>query len=136
MATATIQHSIWIDAPVKRVWRAITDGNQIERWYTPGTPWLLSDFEVGGRLYVEDPATGAPLYTQIIEVLEPPYRLVQRSADEPASRAHYTLAEDAGGTRLTLVCAGDDVGAGTTGGFLLALGNLKAVIENAPTYWH
>jgi hypothetical protein len=54
-----VERSIWIAAPRQRVWSAITDPLQIEMWFSPGTSWKLTALEVGGRLFVPDPETGA-----------------------------------------------------------------------------
>ncbi|MGH8247860.1 MAG: SRPBCC family protein, partial [Gammaproteobacteria bacterium] len=104
-----IERSIWIDAPLERVWRAITDPKQIQQWFSPTTPWELSALEPGGRLYVQDAETGAEMYVQVIELLDPPHRLVTRSEPEPPETIHmttYTLEEEDGGTRLTLTYSG------------------------------
>lgn len=140
MATSTIERSVCIDAPIRRVWRAISDPNEIERWYSPGTPWQMTGFEVGSRLYIEDPASGTRLVTQVIEVLEPPFRMVQRSEAEPATRLHYRLAADDGTTWLTLAydsdhpdkgLEADEPDAGEVVGWML--GSIKSIIEDAPS---
>ncbi|HWQ12647.1 MAG TPA: SRPBCC domain-containing protein, partial [Roseiflexaceae bacterium] len=105
--TFAVERSIWIAAPRERVWRAITDPAQIEMWFSPGTSWQLSALEVGGRLFVRNPETGAEMYTQVIELIDPPHRFVTRSA--PPETAHvttYRLQEERGGTRLTITHAG------------------------------
>ena len=106
MGQVGVERSIWIGAARERVWRALTDPEQIERWFSPGTRWELSSLETGGRLYVRDAETGGELYTQVIEAIEAPYRLVLHSAGEPPanpeSRTFHTLVEEKGGTRLSL----------------------------------
>jgi uncharacterized protein YndB with AHSA1/START domain len=108
-ASFAVERSIWIATPRERVWRAITDPAQLEQWFSPGTPWRLSALEVGGRLFVPNQETGAELYTQVIELLDPPHRLVLRSAPEPPETQHvtvYALEEEKGGTRLTITHSG------------------------------
>lgn len=107
--TFAVERSIWIAAPLERVWQAVTDPVQIESWYSPGTAWQLTALEVGERLFVPDPETGAEKYTQVIELVEPPHRFVTSSVPEAAGTSEvttYTLNEENGGTRLTVTNAG------------------------------
>jgi uncharacterized protein YndB with AHSA1/START domain len=104
-----VERSIWIAASRERVWGAITDPAQIEKWFSPGTPWQLSALEVGGRLFVPNQETGAEQYTQVIEQIDPPHRLVLHSAPEPPATVEvtvYALQEERGGTRLTITHSG------------------------------
>lgn len=107
MNHTSIERSIWIAASCERVWHAITDPAQVEQWFSPGTRWQLSALQVGGRLFVLNTETGAEMYIQVIEMIEPPQRLILYSAGqpptEPENRTTYTLLEEHGGTRLTLV---------------------------------
>jgi uncharacterized protein YndB with AHSA1/START domain len=108
-ATFAVERSIWIAAPPERVWHAITDPAQIEQWFSPGTSWRLSALEVGGRLFVPNAETGAEMYTQVIERVDPPHRFVLRSVPEPPATVEvtvYTLQEEHGGTRLIITHSG------------------------------
>ncbi|HEU5103014.1 MAG TPA: SRPBCC domain-containing protein [Roseiflexaceae bacterium] len=64
MEKLTVERSVWIDASRERVWQAVTDPKQIQQWYSPTTAWELSALEVGRRLFVCDPETGAEMYAQ------------------------------------------------------------------------
>lgn len=144
MERIAIERSIWINAPRERVWLAITDPDQVAQWFAPGTSFKSTGSEVGARLYVEGPATGAELFVQILEHSDPPHRLVLRSQPtppEPPFITSYQLEEEQGGTRLTFSYAGyeglpqelrqqlmDENGTG----FTLMLGNVKAFIEGKP----
>ena len=60
-------------------------------------------------MFVLNPETGAEMYVQVIEAVEPPYRLVTRSVPEPPDTIHVTtwqLEEENGGTRLMLTHSG------------------------------
>lgn len=140
-----IERSIWIKAPRARVWQALTDPQQFQQWFSPTTPWVLTQLAVGGRLYVSDPETKAELYTSIIEVLDPPVQFVLRHPnDTPGAgdkRTNYTLTEENGGTRLTLLYLGyelDEADARwaameqSTFGFGLMLQNIQALLEGRP----
>lgn len=137
----SVERSIWIAASRERVWRAITDPEQLQEWFSPGTQWSGTGLEAGGRLFVRNPETGAEMYAQVIEAVEPPYRLVTRSMPEPPDTVHVTtwqLEEENGGTRLMLTYSGyelEPVEARAINieqnafGFGMMLENLAAYIE-------
>ncbi|HMQ34064.1 MAG TPA: SRPBCC domain-containing protein [Chloroflexaceae bacterium] len=139
-----VERSIWIAASPERVWRAVTDPAQIEQWFSPGTSWTLTALEVGGRLFVPDPATGEEQYTQVLTVVEPPRRLAMRTMPEPSGNVEvttYSLAEEGDGTRLTIVHAGYallpadarwNAMEQNSAGFGMMLENVRAVVEGLP----
>lgn len=105
MAEHAVERSIWIAAPRERVWQAITDPAQMERWFSPGTAWHMPALEVGGKLFTRDPQTGAELCTQIIRHVDPPEHFAIQTLPD-ASGAYqvtaYALQHEADGTRLTV----------------------------------
>jgi uncharacterized protein YndB with AHSA1/START domain len=135
----SVERSLWLNAPRERVWQALTDPALIEQWFSPGTTWRVTKQGVGGRLSVVNRETGADEYGQVIEVLEPPHRLVTRA--EPPEKPYasrWTLEEENGGTRLTLAHEGYELEAEdlrhnnleqNTFGFGMMLANLGAVVE-------
>ena len=133
-----VERSIWIAVPRERVWRAITDPGQVEKWFSPGTQWGGTGLHVGGRLYVVGP-DNTEMYVQVIDLVEPPHRLVTRSQVEPPEKPEVTdwkLQEENGGTRLTLTYTGyqlDDAHRGMfeqhAFGFGMMLENLQASVE-------
>lgn len=141
--TIAVERSIWIDAPRERVWRAVTDPALIEQWFSPGTPWTLSALEVGGRLFVRNAETGAEMYTQVIELLEPPHRFATRTLPdglEPTHHSTYALAEEKGGTRLTFTYTIQELEPDgdqwafmeqSAFGFGMMLENVRALVEGA-----
>lgn len=137
----SIERSIWIAASRERVWRAISDPEQVEMWFSPGTKWGGTGSGVGGRIYVLNPETGEEMYTQVIEAVEPPHRLVTRQVPEQTDTVHVTtwqLEEEKGGTRLMLTYSGyelEPVEARANNseqnafGFGMMLENLAAYVE-------
>lgn len=104
-----VERSIWIAVPRERVWSALTDPAQVEMWFSPGTAWELTALETGGRLFTRDPETGDEMYVQVIELVDPPQRLVMHSfAASPGSSevTAYLLQEERDGTRLTVTHSG------------------------------
>ncbi|HEU5014487.1 MAG TPA: SRPBCC family protein [Roseiflexaceae bacterium] len=138
-----VERSIWIAAPRERVWRAITNPAQMEQWFSPGTTWQMSALEVGGKLFTLDPETGAELYTQLIQQVDPPQRFAIQTIPEPSGgyqMTTYTLREEEQGTRLTVIHSGyeampeearGNAMEQNAFGFGMMLENVKAYIEGS-----
>jgi uncharacterized protein YndB with AHSA1/START domain len=136
-----VERSIWIKATRERVWRAITDLEQVENWFSPGTKWQGTGLKVGGKFYVQNPETNAEMYVQVIDVVDPPHQFVTRTEPEPPEVPHvtvWTLIEEDGGTRLTITYTGheseaDDIRHSNMEqnafGFGMMLENVKAHVE-------
>ena len=75
------------------LWNALTDAERIPRWFLPVTGQL----ELGGRYQLEGNAGGSVLQCDPPEVLE-----VTWEFGGHVSWVHVRLAQDEGGTRLTL----------------------------------
>lgn len=108
---------VHIDAPVTRVWRALTDLARLPRWM--GEPELRIAVETDWRV-------GAPITIRgfhhvpfenrgVVLAFDPPHALGYRYlsslsglADEPGNQTHlhFDLAEENGGTRLALSAHG------------------------------
>jgi uncharacterized protein YndB with AHSA1/START domain len=103
MQKLAVHRNIWIKASPERVWLAITDPVQIQQWFSPTIPWVVSALEVGGKIYAE----GYESQMGIIEVIDPPrefaYRWTSPSADDPVTTlTTFTLKEENGGTRVAI----------------------------------
>lgn len=140
-----VERSIWIKAPRERVWKAITDPDQITSWFSPGTQWRGTGLKVGGQISVYNPEMDKDMYIQVVEHLDPPRQLITRSVPEEAGEVpHITiwsLDEENGGTRLLLTYTGYELESADTRqqnmeqnafGFGMMLENLKAVVEDQP----
>jgi hypothetical protein len=123
----------------------LVDPKKLQQWFSPTTPWQLSALEVGGRFYVENAETQAEMYVEVIEVLDPPHKLMTRCLPEAPDTAvkykGYTLIEEEGGTRLLLTYAGYEAESDASrwghmeensAGFAMALQNIKAFAEEEP----
>jgi uncharacterized protein YndB with AHSA1/START domain len=136
-----VERSIWIDAPRERVWQALTDPKQLQQWYSPTTPWLLSALEVGGKFYIYNVETETEMYTEMITLLDPPHQLVKRSVAKLPETPHVTawrLDEEKGRTRVTITYSGYELEPDSARhpnmeqnafGFGMTLENLKAYNE-------
>jgi uncharacterized protein YndB with AHSA1/START domain len=139
-----VERSIWIAASRERVWQAVTDPQQIQQWFSPGTQWRLSALQVGGKLSVYNPETDSDMYIQVIELVDPPHQLITRSVPEPTETPHvtiWTLDEENGGTRLTITHTGYELEPADSRhnnmeqnafGFGMMLENLQAYIAGQP----
>ena len=75
------------------LWNALTDAERIPRWFMP----ITGQLEVGGRYQLEGNAEGSILQCDPPEALE-----VTWEFGGNVSWVHLRLAQDEGGTRLTL----------------------------------
>lgn len=136
-----VERTIFIRASRDRVWRAITDPAELAAWFSPGTEWGATGLEVGARIFIKDPTTGAESHAQTIELIDPPHQLVTRSIPETgevASTTIWRLIEEQGGTRLILTYTGYELMTPdsrrarmeeNTFGFGMMLQNLRAHLE-------
>jgi uncharacterized protein YndB with AHSA1/START domain len=110
MTTRPIRTSTTIDAPIERVWKAITTPSEIKTWFF-GVD-TEADWRPGGRLVHRGEYQGKP-YVDKGEILEfdPPRRLVHTHwsdvsglPDDPAHHQEVTWElSPAGSTRTELV---------------------------------
>lgn len=139
------------DAPPERVWRAITDPDELAEWFPDKTadfraePGYSGAFVWHGTDTVDDQCGGGAFAVKV-EIAEPFHTLVWHWADRAntpfdpsaSTRVEWKLSERAaGGTVLVLRETGfENVGAaeGNDRGWDSELGELRARLENvAPT---
>lgn len=75
------------------LWNAVTDAERIPRWFAPVT----GDLQVGGRYQIEGNAGGTILMCEAPSELE-----ITWEYGGQVSWVHVSLAQEAGGTKLTL----------------------------------
>jgi uncharacterized protein YndB with AHSA1/START domain len=129
--TRAIERTVEIDAPVEAVWKALSEGEELAKWFplearvTPG---------VGGEIWMSWPgmAFAAP-----ISVWEPGQRLqTQESGGAQLMSVDWYLEAKGGKTVLRLVHSGfgadadwDDQYDDTSRGWTVFVGNLKHYLE-------
>ena len=135
-----ITSSARIDAPIERVWKAITTPSEIKQWVF-GVE-TESDWQVGGALVHRGEYQGKPYVDKgtILE-FEPPRRMVHThwsdvsgKPDTPDNYQHvaWDLAERDGGTELTITernLPSDEAADTSEQAWKTALGSLKEVLE-------
>jgi uncharacterized protein YndB with AHSA1/START domain len=139
---AEIHTSTTIDAPIERVWRAITTPSEIKQWFF-GVD-TEADWRPGGRLVHRGEYEGKP-YVDKGEVVEiaPPRRLVHTHWSEvsgsPDSPEHYQRVAwdlrptDQGGTELAITernLPSEEAAKTSEQGWQAALQGLKALLEH------
>ena len=122
MSTTTssdrIEKEVTLDAPRSRVWRALTDVKQFNKWFGVS---LETPFSTGAEVSGKISIRGYEHVTmQIwIETMEPerffsfrwhPYAIEAEVdySDEPTTLVSFTLADAGDGTQLTIVESGFD----------------------------
>jgi uncharacterized protein YndB with AHSA1/START domain len=112
LAAGTVVATVDIAAPAARVFRALTDPQELMQWW--GSPETYrahrweADFRVGGAWRVEGKSADGKPYSVFGEFLEisPPCRVVQTWTydweKEPPTKLTYALEDIPGGTRVTV----------------------------------
>jgi uncharacterized protein YndB with AHSA1/START domain len=112
MESLAIERRVWINAPRQRVWGAITEPEELKRWYAPGCPWVIPALEVGATVKFYNTDTDVQLAT--IEVVDPLHEFTLRWQLDPVNPEltllnTFLLEEENGGTRVIARQAGYEV---------------------------
>jgi uncharacterized protein YndB with AHSA1/START domain len=142
MEDATVERSIWIAAPRERVWQAITDPQQLGKWYATHYKWEIPALQVGAQVTFYNSDTD--ILHATIEVLDPlrEWRLRWDPVEQGVVLVTtFWLEEENGGTRATITETGyeavpadkrqewlDSIASGYT----MSMENLKAHVEGRP----
>ena len=110
MVPDRIERDTWIDAPIERVWRVLTEPRHIPSWFGGASAEI--DLRPGGAIVFHWRAHGT--FHARIEALDPPRLLVYRWALPPdqaprpgnSTRVEMTLAVEGTGTRLRIIESG------------------------------
>jgi uncharacterized protein YndB with AHSA1/START domain len=127
--TRTFEHALTVDAPRDRVFRALTDADELKRWWiTDG----ISEPRTGGRFRYEwkmaDPSNDHVQEGTYDEVVAGERVAYPWSGGE--SQVTITLSDSAGATRVSLVHAGITADYERyEQGWQGFLANLKSVLE-------
>jgi uncharacterized protein YndB with AHSA1/START domain len=145
VTTGVIHASVEIAAPPERVFRALTDPNEVVRWWGSPETYQVDDFgadlRVGGRWHSRGrSADGKPFEArgEFFEI-DPPRLIVQTWIPDWApglkTKLTYRLEPIAGGTRLTLrhegFGANREAFEGHTRGWERVLGFLNGYLADA-----
>ena len=110
MAEDRIERDTLIDAPVDVVWDVVTRPEHIKRWFSPEVELEL---EQGRDATFAFPEHGHTIQARVVRVEKPhvfAWRWVHTSATNPteldSTLVEFTLTEEGGSTRLTVVESG------------------------------
>jgi uncharacterized protein YndB with AHSA1/START domain len=138
MEQSAVERSIWIDAPRARVWNAITEPGEIAQWFMPPALGAQMKRDEGGKLVVLLGPMEVDL--ALMEGIEPQQRITTRALPDKTIATTYTLAEENGGTHVTVTMTGFDALpedarqeriAPSGRAWEMALENLKAFVDGA-----
>ena len=105
--TIAIEHQIWIAVPRQGVWCSITEAVQLAQWWPPDH-WDIPVLEVGASVIYGFGLEVRPSTITTVESLREFSVCVEPCAFHPDFRptTTFSLAEEDGGTRLTLTQTG------------------------------
>lgn len=126
----TIRHQVRFDHPIDRVWRALTDREEIAKWL------MANDFApVVGHVFRMDARPSHGWIQAEVLTVEPPHLLRCRwNIDGAATTVTMTLRTDGDGTVLYLEHAGltDDPRPGFDTGWIEKFDNITSLLKDAP----
>lgn len=116
--------SIWIDATIATVWRAVTEEQLLTQWYAPDSTWEIPKLEAGEEMIFtlmpneqNQLAEKLPMMLTIKNVV--PNREFSFYLGIEETLIAIVLAEEQNGTMATF----------NTTGYEASLDNLKALVE-------
>ncbi|CAH1218544.1 hypothetical protein PAECIP111891_04748 [Paenibacillus allorhizoplanae] len=141
MEQFTVVQCIWIQASLERAWQAVTEGEQLTEWYSPGSPWDVLELSPGAEVYFHHAPNEYHEGTEIvtlratIEAVEPLERFALRwefSVPDSEMITTFLTVEEGDGTRVTITETGyetQEQAKPTEEGYAMSLENLKAYLE-------
>lgn len=136
MDKTAVERSIWINAPIHRVWQAITDPAEIIRWLVPQLPFAEMRRDEKGKITVHIGEMAMDFI--LLEAVDPPRQAIIHNLPDRSLVVTYLLNEQEGGTQVSVTVTGferlpenareDRLRLGDAG-WEQALENLKAYIN-------
>jgi uncharacterized protein YndB with AHSA1/START domain len=135
-----VRREVVVEAPLERVWRAISEADQLVRWFPDKIAQI--DLRPGGAIRIE--WRDGEFDDGTVDAVEAPSRFVFRwhgaGFDSPETSVEFTLEAVEGGTRVVVVESGfskvreekrESAWHDNDGGWAKELGELKAYLEAA-----
>jgi uncharacterized protein YndB with AHSA1/START domain len=99
-----VERSMWIAASVERVWQAVTDPEQVAQWLLPPALGAQLRRDQNGTIFVCMGPIEIPFAS--VEVIEAPWKVRSQNLPDRLLTTTYQLAEENGGTRVTVTMTG------------------------------
>jgi uncharacterized protein YndB with AHSA1/START domain len=136
MSKPEFVYVIYIEAPMARVWQALTTGDETNRFWAR---YVQSDWKAGSRVEFLRPDKSKLSHDGEILEIDAPRRLVMtfdvrpEGATEPPSKVTYELMDEDGATKLTVTHQdfppNSEVLKGVSEGWPQILSSLKSYLE-------
>lgn len=136
MSNPEFVYVIYIEAPMQRVWDALTRGEHTRHFWSR---YVQSEWTVGARVEFLRADQSRLSHDGIVLEIDPPRRLVMtfdvtaEGMPEPPSRVTYDLSDNHGATKLTVTHEdfppGSAVLKGISQGWPAILSSLKTYLE-------
>ena len=138
-----VERSIWIDTSRQKAWRAVTEPEQLNKWYATYYHWDIPNLQVGTQVKFYNKADVNDMQIAKIEVADAPRQFTVRWQPDKLYPAMilfttFKLEDENGGTRVTIIESGyEAIPAAerqqwldaTGGGYTMSMENLKAHLE-------
>jgi uncharacterized protein YndB with AHSA1/START domain len=135
-----VRREVVVEAPLEHVWRAITEADQLVRWFPDKIAEV--DLRPGGAIRIE--WQDGEFDDGTVDVVEAPSRFAFRwhgaGFDSPETMVEFTLEPTADGTRVVVIESGfskvreekrESAWHDNDGGWAKELGELKTYLEAA-----
>ena len=99
--TDSIIQTKWFNQPIDKVWKAITENNQVSKWLVPTNFKAEVDF----KYFLQDPKSECNVFTGTVKKASP-YTLVYTWINEVETLVSWELIEEKGGTLLQMTHSG------------------------------
>lgn len=136
MPVSTVDTSILIDAPIEKVWQAITSPDQLIQWLVPNLPDAQMECDESGQVSIHMGPVAIDFVH--IEAQQKPDSVTLRSIPDRLMATRFDLSNKGGGTQVMVTMMGFDSLREETRENRMAMGktawgeslaNLKALVE-------
>nr|WP_264373557.1 SRPBCC domain-containing protein [Paenibacillus psychroresistens] len=123
------------------MWKAVTEAEQLSKWYSPGSPWEIPLLQVGETAYFHHSPNSYHVGTEVvtmqatIEIVDAPNRFALRwelDSTDVVMITTFILVKENDGTRVTITETGYETreqAKPTEAGYAMSLENLQAHLE-------
>lgn len=100
MGKLAVERSIWIQVPREQVWQAITNPEKLVQWFVPTLPGAVMKSDDQNKFTVFLGEMGVDIL--ILDMVDPLRQVSMRCLPDKLIAATFTLADENGGTQVTI----------------------------------